>query len=169
MNSRERLLTALDHREPDRVPFDLGSTQVTGIHVVAYRRLRQHLGLPPVEPVICDEIQGLALPDDDGVERLGVDVRGLFPLNSHNDRVNEKIRREPKDGGEEVEAFVDEWGITSTGPIPTAFTSRQFATPWQAPSRWMTWRSIPGRTRARPTALPDSTISLQRTGPRAAR
>ena len=65
MTPRERLLTTLDHREPDRVPFDLGSTQVTGIHVVAYRRLRAYLGLPAVEPRICDVVQGLALPDDD--------------------------------------------------------------------------------------------------------
>ena len=46
MNGRERLLAALDHQEPDRVPFDLGSTQVTGIHTVAYRALRDRLGLP---------------------------------------------------------------------------------------------------------------------------
>ncbi len=46
MNSRERLLTALNHQEPDRIPFDLGSTQVTGIHEVAYRNLRAYLGLP---------------------------------------------------------------------------------------------------------------------------
>jgi uroporphyrinogen decarboxylase len=81
MNSRERLLTALNHREPDRLPFDLGSTQVTGIHVVAYRRLREYLGLPRVQPQLCDTIQQLALPDGDVIERLGVDMRGLFPLN----------------------------------------------------------------------------------------
>jgi uroporphyrinogen decarboxylase len=57
MNSRERLLTALNHREPDHLPFDLGSTQVTGIHVVAYRRLREYLGLPRVQPQLCDTIQ----------------------------------------------------------------------------------------------------------------
>jgi len=105
MNSRERLLATLNHQEPDRVPFDLGSTQVTGIHVVAYRRLRDYLGLPPVEPVLCDSIQQLALPDDDVIERLGVDVRGLFPLNSHNwDIIN-------VDRGEAWE-YTDEWGIT---------------------------------------------------------
>ncbi len=49
MNSRERILTALDHREPDRIPFDLGSCQVTGIHVAAYQNLRQALGLPEVK------------------------------------------------------------------------------------------------------------------------
>ena len=118
MKSRERILAALNHQEPDRVPFDLGSTQVTGIHTVAYRALRDRLGLPAVTPTICDDIQGLALPDDDLLDRLGVDVRGLFPLNSHNDRVAERIRREPKDDGEEVEAFVDEWGITQHRPYP---------------------------------------------------
>jgi len=118
MNGRDRLLKALGHQEPDRVPFDLGSTQVTGIHTVAYRALRDRLGLPPVTPLLCDDVQGLALPDDDLLDRLGVDVRGLFPLNSHNDRVNERVRREPKDGGEEVEAFVDEWGITQHRPYP---------------------------------------------------
>jgi uroporphyrinogen decarboxylase len=118
MNGRERLLTALDHQEPDRVPFDLGGTQVTGIHTVAYRGLRERLGLPPVQPAICDHVQGLALPDDDLLDCLDVDVRGLFPLNSHNDRVSERIRREPKGDGEEVEAFVDEWGITYHRPYP---------------------------------------------------
>jgi uroporphyrinogen decarboxylase len=54
MNSRERLLTALSHQEPDRIPFDLGSTQVTGIHVVAYRNLRAFMGLPVVEARLCD-------------------------------------------------------------------------------------------------------------------
>ena len=38
MNSRERVLTTLNHQEPDRVPFDLAGTQVTGIHIKAYRR-----------------------------------------------------------------------------------------------------------------------------------
>jgi len=99
------LLTTLNHREPDRVPFDLGSTQVTGIHVVAYRDLCQALDLPPVEVQLCDHIQQLALPDDDVIERLGVDVRGLFPLNSHNWNVHEE------DAGE-YWLYHDEWGIT---------------------------------------------------------
>lgn len=111
MNSRERLLKSLDHQEPDRVPFDLGSTQVTGIHVVAYRNLRQALGLPPVEVELCDHIQQLALPADDVVERLGVDVRGLFPLNSHNWNV-----RQEEAGAYWV--YHDEWGITHRRPRP---------------------------------------------------
>lgn len=109
--SRERLLKSLAHQEPDRVPLDLGSTQVTGIHVLAYHQLRQSLGLPPVEPQLCDQIQGLALPDTDVIERLGVDARGLFPLNSHNWQVIEH----------EIDGYwryQDEWGITHHKPRP---------------------------------------------------
>ena len=111
MNSRERVLSTLNHQEPDRVPLDLGSVQVTGIHVAAYRSLRAALGLPPVEPELCDAIQQLALPDDDVIHRLGVDVRGLFPLNSHNWRVVE----EPAG---DYWAYHDEWGITHHRPRP---------------------------------------------------
>ncbi len=84
MNSRDRLLITLNHREPDGVPLDLGSTQVTGIHVVAYRRLREALDLPPVEPTICDAIQQLTLPDDDVIEKLGVDVRSSTRCSNSN-------------------------------------------------------------------------------------
>ncbi len=111
MNSRERLLTTLNHQEPDRVPFDLGSAQVTGIHVVAYRNLCQALGLSPVDVQLCDSIQQLALPNDDIIQQLGVDVRGLFPLNSHNWNVHEE------DAGK-YWAYHDEWGITHHRPKP---------------------------------------------------
>lgn len=111
MNSRERLLAALDHREPDRIPLDLGSTQVSGVHAVAYRGLRSRLGLPAVDLQLCDTIQQLAFPDDDFVEKLGVDVRGLYPLNSHNWRI------ENVDAGDAWE-YCDEWGITHRRPKP---------------------------------------------------
>ena len=115
MNSRERLLTTLNHSEPDRVPFDLGSTQVTGIHLAAYRSLRQALGLPPVEVQLCDYIQQLALPDDDVIERLGGDARGLFPLNSHTPPLSPPVRGGyggvMEDAGE-YWLYHDEWGIT---------------------------------------------------------
>ena len=111
MNPRERLLTALNRQEPDRVPLDLGSTQVTGIHTVAYRGLRKALGLPLDGLQLCDSIQQLALPDDDLVRRLDVDVRGLFPLNSHNWNVHEKSNGDNW-------FYHDEWGITHRRPKP---------------------------------------------------
>ena len=109
MTPRERILTTLDHREPDRVPFDLGSCQVTGIHVVAYRNLRKALGLPEVEVEFCDAVQQLAAVDDDLVRRMNIDTRGLYPLNSHNWQVSEK------DAGD-YWAYHDEWGITHHRP-----------------------------------------------------
>lgn len=111
MNSRERLLNALDHQEPDRIPLDMGSTQITGIHAVAYKNLREALGLEPVEVTLSDSVQQLALPDEDLLQRLQVDTRGLFPLNSHNWKVHEEL-----DG--EYWNYHDEWGITHRRPNP---------------------------------------------------
>jgi len=46
MNSRQRARMALNHQEPDKIPFDLGGTVLTSINVHAYRQLRQYMGLP---------------------------------------------------------------------------------------------------------------------------
>jgi len=105
LNSRDRILATLNHQEPDRVPYDLASTQITGIQTKAYQDLRKTLGLPPVKVKIYDDIQQLALPDNDVMQRLQVDTRGLYPLNSHNWNVN------PIDGGD-IWIYHDEWGIT---------------------------------------------------------
>ncbi|MBN2469158.1 MAG: hypothetical protein JXN59_00430 [Anaerolineae bacterium] len=60
---------------------------------------------------MSDHIQRLALPEDDLLARLGVDTRGLFPLNSHNWGVV------GQDAGE-YWAYHDEWGITHHRPKP---------------------------------------------------
>jgi uroporphyrinogen decarboxylase len=114
MNSRDRLLTALDHREADRIPFDLGSIQVSGIHEIAYRELREALGLVETAVTLCDTIQQLAAVEDDLVERLGIDTRGLYPLNSHNWGIVEE------DAGS-YWAYHDEWGITHHRPKENGF------------------------------------------------
>ncbi|MEF8811607.1 MAG: hypothetical protein V5A47_11835, partial [Bacteroidales bacterium] len=106
MNSRERVLKALNHEKPDRVPYDMGSTQLTGISVVAYRNLREHLGLLKEEIELSDSIQQLAMPSEDLLETLKVDTRGLFPLTSHNWDVEAQL----KDVGSDWE-YHDEWGI----------------------------------------------------------
>src|SRR5450759_4906646 len=87
MNSRERVLTALNHQEPDRVPFDMGGTVVTGIHYRAYEALRAYLGLLQREPKIIDMIQLLAQVDEDVMERLGVDVRNISPRSSASHKI----------------------------------------------------------------------------------
>ena len=45
LNSRERVLKTLTHKEPDKIPIDLGSTLVTGIDIVAYKNVMDKLGI----------------------------------------------------------------------------------------------------------------------------
>ncbi|HOQ87037.1 MAG TPA: uroporphyrinogen decarboxylase family protein [Phycisphaerae bacterium] len=73
MTSRERVLRALNHQIPDRVPIDLGGFQ-TGIHRVAYAELIRHLGIND-EITILDAVQQLAKPCEQVLERFHVDTR----------------------------------------------------------------------------------------------
>lgn len=111
MNGRERILEALNHREPDRIPFDLGGTTWTGITNGAYQNFRQHLGLSREEPEWADVIQQIVIPSAEIMQLIDVDTRGLFPLTSHNRDVYSKLR----DAGERWE-YHDEWGFTHHFP-----------------------------------------------------
>jgi hypothetical protein len=84
MTSRERVELALAHREPDRVPLDLGSAPTTGMHVDSVYLLRQALGLdPPGTPVkVSEPFQMLGEIGPDLIEALGIDVVGVGPLNN---------------------------------------------------------------------------------------
>ncbi|GAB6164926.1 uroporphyrinogen decarboxylase family protein [Thermostilla marina] len=73
MTSRQRLLAALEHREPDRVPIDLGGNQ-TGIHRLAYEALLDYLGIRD-DIRIMDAVQQLAEPCETLLERFHVDTR----------------------------------------------------------------------------------------------
>jgi uroporphyrinogen decarboxylase len=77
VTSRERVLAALDHREPDRVPIDLSGHRSSGISALLYPRLRELLGLPPAEVRVYDPIQQLAIVDQDVLERFAVDTLEL--------------------------------------------------------------------------------------------
>jgi uroporphyrinogen decarboxylase len=104
MNSRKRVSLALNFQEADRVPFDLGGTGATGIHLVAYKNLRCHLGLPEIEPRCEDIIQQLAVVDEDVAERLRTDCRNVAPRSSAI--YNLELRDEGR-----YTAYTDEWGI----------------------------------------------------------
>ena len=78
MTSRERVLRALRHQEPDRVPFDIGGTESSGITGIAYNRLRAHLGLPPGRTQMFDVYQQIAKIEDDVREALGLDTVPLL-------------------------------------------------------------------------------------------
>ena len=74
MTSRERVLAALNHREPDRVPIDFSGHRSSGIAAVAYPKLREFLGLPPKPIRVYDIVQQLAVVDEDVLDRFGVDT-----------------------------------------------------------------------------------------------
>lgn len=78
MNSRQRILAALNHEPVDRVPIDLGGTRQSGISVFAYARLREHLALTEVStPRVFDTYQLLAEIDPGVLERFGSDTVAL--------------------------------------------------------------------------------------------
>jgi uroporphyrinogen decarboxylase len=80
MNHRERVLAALQHREPDRVPMDLGGTTDSTIVAAGYPRLRAALGLGPNVTRMQDVVQQTAMIDEDVRVALGVDTRPILPL-----------------------------------------------------------------------------------------
>lgn len=110
MTSRERVLAALSHTEPDRVPFDLGTTPVTGIHRIAYRRLVDALGLRALEPQpLLDPFQQLATPHEEVLRELGVDTRSVYL------RLPGRALQNPSED-EEYLYSTDEWGLTRRMP-----------------------------------------------------
>jgi uroporphyrinogen decarboxylase len=74
MNSRERILAALNHQQPDRVPVDLSGTRSSGISAIAYARLRDHLGLEKRPIRVYDILQQIAIVDEDVLSLFGVDT-----------------------------------------------------------------------------------------------
>jgi uroporphyrinogen decarboxylase len=74
MNSRERVLAAISHREPDRVPVDMSATPSSGISAIAYSNLVAHIGRPDLPVQIYDVVQQLAQPDMLVLDKFGVDV-----------------------------------------------------------------------------------------------
>ena len=103
MNSRDRILTTLEHRKPERIPFDLGSTLVTGITRNAYIKLTKYLGEEPRELKLFDTVQQLVVMEETILRKLKIDTRGLMP---------NIVRKNPCIKEEEFKSFIDEWGVT---------------------------------------------------------
>jgi uroporphyrinogen-III decarboxylase len=77
MNSRERVRKAINHKEADRIPLDLGSTLVTGIEASIYAKLRNVLGISKGLIKVYDPFQMLAEVEDEVKQLLGVDTYGI--------------------------------------------------------------------------------------------
>src|ERR1019366_6916507 len=111
MTSRERMLKALNHETPDRVPMDLGGNQ-TGIHKNAYLKLLAHLGIKE-ELVIMDSVQQLARPCEAVLQRFHVDTRYVAAGSPANWKggIVQNVR-----GDKLWHDLTDEFGITWSMP-----------------------------------------------------
>ena len=74
MNARERVLAALNHQEPDRVPIDFSGHRSSGISAVAYAALKQALGITSGDIYVYDMVQQLAIVEEPVLEAFNVDV-----------------------------------------------------------------------------------------------
>lgn len=79
MTGRERVLAAINHEPPDRVPIVIGASNATGLKAGPYHGLKQLLGIETADRYIYDWPElGTILPDEAVLERLHADVRGVF-------------------------------------------------------------------------------------------
>jgi len=105
MTPRERVLTALSHKQPDRLPADLGSARFTGMVKGAYEKLCAYLGFGEPGPVV-DRMQQVVGMDERVLEYLGVDCRAF-------------AQGAPDCGGETTlpgDRYRDEWGVIRRRP-----------------------------------------------------
>lgn len=107
MTRRERVLTALSRRQPDRVPIDLGGTKNSTIHTLAYERLKRHLGISTSsEPRVVDRNgQGVEM-EEAVLDLLDVDTRAVYQGGPDHPRAHEV------DG----HSYRDEWGVLWSKP-----------------------------------------------------
>ncbi|NLZ06355.1 MAG: uroporphyrinogen-III decarboxylase [Phycisphaerae bacterium] len=116
MTSRQRVLTALNHEVPDRVPIDLGGFQ-TGIHRKAYIDLLNHLGIED-DVTIMDPVQQLARPCEEVLRRFHVDIRYVF---AHGpDSFQGGIEQNTRDG-RLWHDLADEFGVVWSMPDDQPF------------------------------------------------
>jgi uroporphyrinogen decarboxylase len=104
MTSRERVLAAIHHNEPDRVPLVLGVSNATGLKMKPYQDLKKLLGIEAEDRYLYDWPElGTANPDEKTLERLGSDVRGVWDLEPQSIMARNR-KREPHS------PYIDSWG-----------------------------------------------------------
>jgi len=77
-SSRENFLKTINHKQPDKVVVDFGSTAVTGIHVLIVEKLRNYYGLEKKPVKVVEPYQMLGEIEPDLIQAMDIDVIGLF-------------------------------------------------------------------------------------------
>ena len=77
-DSRQNFLKTINHKQPDKVVVDFGSTGVTGIHVLIVEKLRDYYGLEKKPVRVVEPYQMLGEIDSELIKAMDIDVIGLF-------------------------------------------------------------------------------------------
>ena len=112
MNSRQRVLAALAHKEPDRVPVDFGSTWCSTITIPGYERLKRYLGIE-AETILMERTMQVCMVDERILQMFHVDTRGVF----YNPP--ELERNQVVELGENV--YRDPWGVVWHKPASSHY------------------------------------------------
>ena len=107
MTHRERVLAALEHKAPDKVPLDLGSTRNSSIVVEGYERLKSHFGLQ-AENALTSRMMRVVDVDERILQALDIDTRGLFPATTPDQILSD-------------ERYRDEWGVERIRPAGSLY------------------------------------------------
>ena len=80
--SKLRFKETINHRQPDKIVIDFGSTSVTGIHVRIVEKLRDYYGLEKRPVKVIEPFQMLGEIDEDLRKEMDIDVIGLYGENN---------------------------------------------------------------------------------------
>ena len=112
LTSRERVLTAINHEQPDRVPLVIGVSNATGIKMKPYQAIKKIIGVQAPDNYIYDWPElGTADIDEDTMRRLHSDVRGVLDLEPETTRTRNRERDPHSD-------CIDSWGSGQTEIVP---------------------------------------------------
>ena len=86
MKSRERVLASINHKEPDHIPIDMGSTPSSGISAIAYGKLKKYLKIESGHTWVYDVCQQLAQPEDVILDRFRIDIADIGRMFNNEDK-----------------------------------------------------------------------------------
>jgi uroporphyrinogen decarboxylase len=104
MTSRERVLTTIQHEQPDRIPLVIGVSNATGIKMKPYKGIKDIAGIRAPDDYLYDWPElGTAEIDEETMRRLHSDVRGVLDLEP------ERVRKRNRDRDPHSD-YIDSWG-----------------------------------------------------------
>ena len=108
ITSRDRVVTALQHREPDRAPISFGGLH-DSIHLYGHRALKKHLRLEGGEDIIQDPFQQIVFPDARLLDLFRSDIVPVYAKPAAS------FSLAYRDEGQNT-TYMDEWGTKYRKP-----------------------------------------------------